>query len=199
MEEIFWIKRHPPAPLVPAPLAIVLCPRGGSWLDDEMLALKSGGIETLVSLLEQDEAEMLNLSQEGPLAEQNGMRFLSHPIPDVSTPPDTAAFRAFVSGLATAATYVLAAVGIVAAAVMVADIAAATVAMDIVAAMAMAGSDMGSALAMAAGAILIMAMVTVTIPTITRPIRTMVLQRIMLPALITEVVMGFRTLPRWAW
>ena len=101
MEEIFWINRHPPAPLVPAPLAIVLCPRGGSWLDDEMLALKSGGIETLVSLLEQDEAEMLNLSQEGPLAEQNGMRFLSHPIPDVSTPPDTAAFRAFVSGLAT--------------------------------------------------------------------------------------------------
>jgi protein-tyrosine phosphatase len=101
MAAIFWIKGDPHPPLAPVPLAVVLCPRGGAWLGDEMLALKTGGIEDLVSLLEEDEADMLNLSEEGRLAEENGMRFLSHPIPDVSVPPDTAAFRAFVSGLAS--------------------------------------------------------------------------------------------------
>ena len=95
MEDIFWIKGNPPAPL-----AIVMKPRGGDWLEDDLLRMKREGIETLVSLLENDEADMLALSEERPIAEKIGLRFLSHPIPDVHLPPDTAAFREFVVDLA---------------------------------------------------------------------------------------------------
>jgi protein-tyrosine phosphatase len=95
MNEIFWIKGNPSAPL-----AVVLRPRGSDWLKDDLLGMKQGGIQTLVSLLEEDEAEMLGLEDEGLLAEQLGMQFLSYPIPDVHVPPDTASFRSFVAGLA---------------------------------------------------------------------------------------------------
>jgi protein-tyrosine phosphatase len=92
---IFWIQGNPPVPL-----AIVLCPLGGDGLQDELLAMKRGGIETLVSLLEKDEADLLALGEEGPIAEKIGLRFLSYPIPDVNVPPHTAAFQQFAVGLA---------------------------------------------------------------------------------------------------
>jgi protein-tyrosine phosphatase len=95
MNDVFWIKGAPAAPL-----AIVLRPRGGHGLRDELLAMQSKGIEVLVSLLEEEEAEMLDLAEEGPLAEQIGLQFLSFPIPDTHIPHQTAAFRVFVAGLA---------------------------------------------------------------------------------------------------
>lgn len=95
MNDIFWIKGNPPAPL-----AIVLCPLGGDGLQDELLEMRRCGIQTLVSLLGKDEAVMLGVAQEGPLAEKIGLRFLSHPIPDTQIPTDTAAFQKFVADLA---------------------------------------------------------------------------------------------------
>lgn len=95
MKNIFWIKGNPPAPL-----AIVLCPPGGRGLREELLALKRGGIETLVSLLDQEEAHLLGLSEEGRLAVQAGMQFISYPIPDAHLPASTASFRKFIAGLA---------------------------------------------------------------------------------------------------
>lgn len=62
--------------------------------------MRHGGVDTLVSLLEAKEADWLGLADEGPLAEQLGLEFLSHPIPDHHIPPDPHAFRAFVTGLA---------------------------------------------------------------------------------------------------
>jgi protein-tyrosine phosphatase len=93
--DIFWIDGEPPPGL-----AIVLRPRGGDWLEDELHRLKRGGIETLVSLLEDEEASELGLVEEGTLARKSGLSYLSHPIPDRHVPPDTAAFRHFVTGLA---------------------------------------------------------------------------------------------------
>ena len=95
MSEVFWINSNPPVPL-----AIVLCPRGDSGLDREIAAIERAGIETLVSMLENWEAAMLGLADEGSLAERTGMRFLSHPIPDTHIPQDVPAFRAFVTDLA---------------------------------------------------------------------------------------------------
>ena len=95
MNDIFWIKGNPPASL-----AVVLCPLGGDGLQDELLEMKRGGIETLVSLLEKDEAVLLAVAEEGPIAEKIGLQFLSHPIPDTRIPLDTSAFREFVAGLA---------------------------------------------------------------------------------------------------
>jgi protein-tyrosine phosphatase len=95
VNDIFWIEGNPPASL-----AVVLKPRGGDWLEDDLLRMKRDGIETLVSLLEKDEADMLGLEDEGLMAGKIGLRFLSHPIPDVHVPPHTADFQAFVAGLA---------------------------------------------------------------------------------------------------
>jgi hypothetical protein len=81
MNDIFWIKGNPPAPL-----AIVLRPRGDEWLEDELLGMRRGGIQTLVSLLEEDEAVLLGLADEAPIAEHVGLKFLSYPIPDTEIP-----------------------------------------------------------------------------------------------------------------
>lgn len=95
MTGIFWIERNSDPPL-----AVVLCPLGPAGLKQELLRIRRGGVQTLVSLLEEDEAKWLGLAEEGPLAEQAGLRFLSFPIPDTCVPADTAAFRSFVAGLA---------------------------------------------------------------------------------------------------
>lgn len=94
MNEIFWIDGNPPTSL-----AVVLRPRGGDWLEEELARFKRGGIHTIVSLLEEEEADWLGLAQEGPLAAQLGMEFLSFPIPDTHVPHNMEAFRAFVSGI----------------------------------------------------------------------------------------------------
>ncbi len=57
-------------------------------------------MQTLVSLLEPEEAHWLGLRDESSLAEQAGMKFLSYPIQDVHVPANLSAFRAFVAGLA---------------------------------------------------------------------------------------------------
>lgn len=95
MESVFWIEGKPPAPL-----AIVLCPRGGRALKDELRRMARSGVQMLVSLLEPEEADWLGLGEEGPLAEKLGMNFLSYPIQDVSVPASESEFRHFVSGLA---------------------------------------------------------------------------------------------------
>jgi protein-tyrosine phosphatase len=110
VNDVYWIYGASPVPraaapppvmpLVPVELAIVLCPRGGRPLHNEMLNLHRAGIDTLVSLLSEEQVEMLELEDEGPLARRVGMQFLHHPIPDHQLPPDPQAFRDFVEGLA---------------------------------------------------------------------------------------------------
>ena len=95
MKDIFWISGNPSAAL-----AIVLCPPGGRGLCDELLTMKIRGIETLVSLLEPEEAHLLGLLEEGRFAEQIGLQFLSYPIPDTHLPQDRASFRTFAGRLA---------------------------------------------------------------------------------------------------
>jgi protein-tyrosine phosphatase len=95
VDEVLWIEANPPVPL-----AIVLCPFGGSILKQELVELARSGVQTLVSLLEPEEANWLGLGEEGPLAVQAGMNFLSFPIQDVHVPASLPAFRAFVAGLA---------------------------------------------------------------------------------------------------
>jgi len=95
MKSIFWIKGNPPASL-----AIVLCPLGDDSMEEYLLDLKRGGIETLVSMLESSEAILLGLEDEGPAAVHLGLKFISYPIPDTRVPVDTASFRAFAASLA---------------------------------------------------------------------------------------------------
>jgi protein-tyrosine phosphatase len=65
-----------------------------------MRSLAFEGVETVVSLLDPDEASWLGLTDEAKLASQAGLQFLSFPIHDHSLPSDPAAFQNFVAGLA---------------------------------------------------------------------------------------------------
>ena len=95
MKDIFWIKGDPLATL-----AIVLRPQGDVMLESELIRLKRNGIYTLVSLLEQREADTLGLADEGPAAVHVGLNFFSYPLSGACVPMDIDSFRRFIAGLA---------------------------------------------------------------------------------------------------
>jgi hypothetical protein len=79
--EIFWIDGP-----WPGRLAIMPRPRSGDWLDDEIKAWNSEGIEIVVSLLEEEEAVELGLADEPAIVSRTGMEFTAFPIRDRGVP-----------------------------------------------------------------------------------------------------------------
>lgn len=96
MRDIYWIGTRPKVTL-----AVVSCPRGDSRLRSDLVELKVGGIDTVVSLLEPDEAAWLGLGDEGLMAEEVGLNFISFPIPDANVPLNSVMFQSFVTDLAS--------------------------------------------------------------------------------------------------
>jgi protein-tyrosine phosphatase len=82
--KLFWI----PGPW-PGRLAVAGRPRGGDWLEDEIGGWRKSNLDIVVSLLEKDEAAQFELVNEGDVAESNGVRFISFPIPDRGVPAST--------------------------------------------------------------------------------------------------------------
>jgi protein-tyrosine phosphatase len=80
-------------------LAIVPRPRGGDWLDDEMVALREAGINVVVSMLEETEAAEVALEREEAAARGAGLQFVNFVIPDRSVPINVKEFEAFLNGL----------------------------------------------------------------------------------------------------
>jgi len=80
-------------------LAIVPRPRGGDWLDDEMLALREAGIDVVVSLLEKDEALELGLEFEAISAKEAKLHFVNFLIADRGVPLDVSPFEEFLKVL----------------------------------------------------------------------------------------------------
>src|SRR4051812_41827294 len=68
-------------------LGIMPRPRGGEWLEDEILSLKASGVDVVVSLLEKEEIAELDIAAEQILCEANGILFFSFPIVDRNVPP----------------------------------------------------------------------------------------------------------------
>jgi len=95
LSNIYWIRT--PGDLR---LAIMARPRSGDWLEDEIAHWHRSGVEIVVSMLERDEVEELELSREQILSERHGIEFRSWPIPDRGLPHDRAAFRQFAGKLA---------------------------------------------------------------------------------------------------
>ncbi|MGA2113317.1 MAG: dual specificity protein phosphatase family protein [Bryobacteraceae bacterium] len=79
--DLFWI----PGPWT-GRLAIAARPRGGDWLDDEASGWRRAGLDVVVSLLEEEEAGQLGLTDEDLAAAANGIRFVSFPIADRGVP-----------------------------------------------------------------------------------------------------------------
>lgn len=69
-------------------LAIMARPRAGDWLEDEVAHWKRSGVEIVVSLLERHEVDDLGLGIEATLCGENGIEYLSFPIPDRGLPND---------------------------------------------------------------------------------------------------------------
>jgi protein-tyrosine phosphatase len=84
----------------PGRLATMACPRGGDWLDDELQALRTEGVDVLVSALTNSELVELQLSAEPELARQAGLTYISFPIPDRGAPEGVAAVTDLVDRLA---------------------------------------------------------------------------------------------------
>jgi protein-tyrosine phosphatase len=78
---VYWIDR----PLA-GRLAIMARPRAGDWLEDEISGWRTEGVDVVLSLLEQEEVNELGLQQEAGLCREQGMEFLSFPIPDRGVP-----------------------------------------------------------------------------------------------------------------
>src|SRR5947209_7311877 len=95
--DLFWI---------PGPwrgrLAIAARPRGGDWLEDEATGWRRAGIDIVVSLLENDEADQFDLLDERKAAEKNGVDFVSFPIPDRGVPASTRDAVSLVCNIAAA-------------------------------------------------------------------------------------------------
>jgi len=84
----------------PNRIAIVARPRGGDWLCDELNALSREGIDVLVSMLTEEEANELGLHRESEECGTAGIKFVNLPIPDRSVPLDRDAFLRSVEHLA---------------------------------------------------------------------------------------------------
>lgn len=70
----------------PGKVALAARPRGGDWLSDEVADWKRGGIDAVLSLLEEHEEEDLDLRSEGAEVRRQGLEFTSFPIPDRQVP-----------------------------------------------------------------------------------------------------------------
>jgi protein-tyrosine phosphatase len=95
--DIYWI--NTPHPLR---LAITARPRSGDWLEDEISHWKQSGVELVISLLERDEVDDLELGREAALCDQSDIQFISFPIPDRGLPDDLAFTMRFAKDVANA-------------------------------------------------------------------------------------------------
>ena len=82
-------------------LAIMVRPRASDWLDDEISGWRAEGIDIVVSLLEPEEVSELGLRREADLCREQGMEFISFPIPDRGVPAALREVRALAQTVAT--------------------------------------------------------------------------------------------------
>jgi protein-tyrosine phosphatase len=79
--QVYWIDRP-----MAGRLAIMARPRADDWLEDEISGWRTEGVDVVLSLLEQEEVRELGLQREAGLCREQGMEFLSFPIPDRGVP-----------------------------------------------------------------------------------------------------------------
>jgi protein-tyrosine phosphatase len=80
--EIYWVTE-----LYSARLATMPKPRGGDWLEGEIVSLREMGVDVLVSMLTDEEVVEVSLADEALHCANNHIEFLRFPIPDHTAPP----------------------------------------------------------------------------------------------------------------
>lgn len=94
--DLFWIPGR-----WKGKLAVSTRPRGGEWLEDEVRSWKAASIDTIVSLLEPEEASELGLAEEPKEIRAAGLQFLSFPIPDRGLPGSDLSLSRLLADLAS--------------------------------------------------------------------------------------------------
>jgi len=74
-------------------------PRGGDWLEDEVLGWRRNGVDTVVSLLTNEEEQELDLLEEESEVRKHNLAFASYPIPDRGIPSDASSFFEFLEAI----------------------------------------------------------------------------------------------------
>ncbi len=92
--ELYWIRCLPDKKL-----AIMPRPRGGDWLEEEIASCKRQGLDVIVSLLEEHEAQELDLEQEAEICQSVGISFIHFPIADQDVPASGEQLHQIVSSL----------------------------------------------------------------------------------------------------
>jgi hypothetical protein len=69
-----------------AKLGYMARPRGGDWLEDELLSVSQQHFAVIVSLLEDEEAAELDLNEESRFCARHGIQFVRIPISDRRVP-----------------------------------------------------------------------------------------------------------------
>jgi protein-tyrosine phosphatase len=85
MTKVYWLDEA-----WPGKLALAARPRGGDWLEDEIVDWKRQGVDAVLSLLTRDEEGDLDLLGEAREAGKQGLEFRSFPIPDRQVPKSEA-------------------------------------------------------------------------------------------------------------
>ncbi len=70
----------------PGKLGLIPRPRGGDWLETDIVSWRRSGVGSVVSFLTQDEARDLELAEEASLCKAHGLAFISFPIADRGVP-----------------------------------------------------------------------------------------------------------------
>ena len=96
ISKIYWINEEVVGEKM---LGIMPRPRGNDWLEDEIKWLGIRDVDYLISLLENSEANELELEHEAELCEQYNIQFINFPIRDVNVPTEKENFLKLVNHL----------------------------------------------------------------------------------------------------
>ncbi len=94
MTKSYWINTS-----WPGRLAIVLRPRGGDWLEDEVRAWDRVDLGAMISLLTEGEVTEFDLARESEVCQRYGIEFVEFPFPDRGVPKSREATLALVTKL----------------------------------------------------------------------------------------------------
>lgn len=92
---IFWVKASPPWRL-----AVMARPRGNDYLPDDIAAVRDGGVDVVVSMLEPHEAKRHGLAEEKRHCLDAGLEFVSVPTEDHNVPGSIDATHEVIAHLA---------------------------------------------------------------------------------------------------
>jgi hypothetical protein len=84
---IYWLNIS-----LPGRLGIAARPRGNDWLEDEIRIWGNSGVEIIISALTPVEEMELGLGYERQVCHNNGIEYISLPIPDRQTPSSNSLF-----------------------------------------------------------------------------------------------------------